>query len=102
MRPVNPKETSLEVWRVPEGAHYLWQEWNDEFIVFNNLSSHSHLLDAFSAQVLKALEPHPRDIESLARGLGERFDLETENLESRVALIVERFDALGLVEPDRS
>ncbi len=101
---INTGQTSPaadSVWRLPVGAELLWQTWDDEVIVFNMASGQTHLLDAFSAAVLKEIENRPGDIDQLALRLAERFALDTADLSQRLIGVCARFDELGLLEPRR-
>ena len=56
-----------EIWRLPAGVSLLWQSWDeDEVIVFNRGSGQTHLLDAFSAAVLRRIEASPTTTADLA------------------------------------
>jgi PqqD family protein of HPr-rel-A system len=90
-----------EVWRLPAGASLLWQSWDeDEVIVFNRASGHTHLLDAFSAAVLRRIEAAPTTMPELRRSLAADLGLDEIVLGDRVPEVCRRFDQLGLAEPD--
>jgi PqqD family protein of HPr-rel-A system len=90
-----------EIWRVPKGASLLWQSWDEvEFIVFNRASGQTHLLDAFSAAVLRQIEASPSTIPELRRYFAIGFGLDDAALSERLDGVCRRFDQLGLAEPD--
>ena len=91
-----------EIWRLPAGVSLLWRSWDEsEVIVFNRASGQTHLLDAFSAAVLRRIEAAPVATSDLARFFATGFELDERVLIDRVKGVCARFDQLGLAEPDR-
>ena len=79
-----------------------WKAWDDEFVIFDEGSGDTHLLDPLAAEFLKVLEESPGEVPSLACRLGARLDLARDaDLTGRVRELVERFVAVGLVEAAR-
>ena len=90
-----------EIWRLPNGVSLLWQSWDeDEVIVFNRASGQTHLLDAFSAAVLRQIEAAPATIPELRRHFATGLDLDESLLHDRLSASCARFDQLGLAEPE--
>ena len=97
------RDGAAEVWRLPAGVSLLWQSWDeDEVIVFNSASGQTHLLDAFSAAVLRRIEAAPTTIPDLQRYFATDLALDESVLSDRLSAVCERFDQLGLAEPDPS
>jgi PqqD family protein of HPr-rel-A system len=95
------RDGAAKIWRLPAGVSLLWQSWDeDEVIVFNRGSGQTHLLDAFSAAVLRRIEASPTTTADLARFFATGFELDASVLIHRVDAACERFDQLGLAEPD--
>ena len=95
-------DARAEVWRLPAGASLLWQSWDeDEVIVFNRASGQTHLLDAFSAAVMRRIEAAPTTLPHLQRYFAADLALEESVLSDRLSAVCERFDQLGLAESDR-
>jgi len=95
------RDGAAKIWRLPAGVSLLWQSWDeDEVIVFNRGSGQTHLLDAFSAAVLRRIEASPTTTVDLARFFATGFELDASVLIHRVDAACERFDHLGLAEPD--
>ena len=89
------------IWRLPKGVSLLWQWWDeDEVIVFNRASGQTHLVDAFSAAVLRQIEAFPSTTLELRRYFAIRFGLNEAALSERLDAVCRRFDQLGLAEPD--
>ena len=94
-------EPAGEIWRLPTGVSLLWRSWNeDEVIVFNRASGQTHLLDAFSAAVLRRIEASPSRISELGRYFAIAFELDEDSLSERLDVVCRRFDQLGLAEPE--
>ena len=95
------REGASDIWRLPKDVSLLWQSWDeDEFIVFNRASGQTHLLDAFSAAVLRRIEAAPGTIAELRRYFAIGFALDEETLGERLEVVCRRFDQLGLAEPE--
>ena len=102
MIPSGSRDSSEANWRLAEGCRLHWKVWDDEFAIFDEGSGDTHLLDPLAAEVLKVLEESPGEISGLARRIVARLDLAPDSdLTERVRELVERFVALGLVEPAR-
>ncbi|MGZ8287983.1 MAG: HPr-rel-A system PqqD family peptide chaperone [Telluria sp.] len=50
---------STTMWRLLPGQALHHRAWEDEYVVFNNLSGDTHLLDASAMQVLLAVPAAP-------------------------------------------
>ena len=102
MIPSASPDSSKANWRLAEGCRLHWKVWDDEFVIFDEGSGDTHLLDPLAAEVLKVLEESPGEVSGLARRIVARLDLAPDSdLTERVRELVERFVALGLVEPAR-
>jgi PqqD family protein of HPr-rel-A system len=94
-------DNAAKIWRLPAGVSLLWQSWGeDEVIVFNRASGQTHLVDAFSAAVLRRIEAAPTTTADLAGRFATGFALDASVLIHRVDAACARFDQLGLAEPD--
>ena len=87
------------VWALPEMAVLSWRSWDaDEVVVFNEGSGQTHLLDAFSAAVLREVEKGPMPFGSLLRNLSQELGLGSDKVRTRLAQTVGWFEQLGLAE----
>ena len=85
-----------------EGCRLHWKVWDDEFVIFDEGSGDTHLLDPLAAELVKVLQESPGHVPALARRLVARLDLELDaDLTGRVRELVDRFVAIGLVETAR-
>lgn len=89
------------VWYVPDGIKLSWRQFGDEAVIFNQASGQTHLLDAFSAWVLRELEKSPSSRDVLADRLVRETGLEADLADRRLREVLADFDRQGLVESDR-
>lgn len=74
--------------------------WDDEFIVYNNLTGDTHLLGSAAAQVLLKLQEAPSDAITLAQSLDHLLQVEMmdESLAPHIENLLADLNALALVE----
>lgn len=77
-----------------------FHSWNDEFVVYNNLSGDTHLLGSAAAQVLLKLQHGPSDAITLARSLASLLQVEMmdESLAPQIEKLLADLNALDLIE----
>jgi len=85
-------------WRLCGAVTLLWRSWDDEFVVFNLASNQTHLLDAFSAAVLKEIEASPKTMEALTGHFAQELGSDAGQVSERLADARARFVELGLIE----
>jgi PqqD family protein of HPr-rel-A system len=90
------------VWRLIPGQSARQRQWDDEFVVYNNLSGDTHLLGVHAMHVLRKLQHGgPADAPALAAslqtllGAGEDHD----DLAAEIDVILGDLHRLALVEP---
>lgn len=54
-----------DLWRLAPGQQLASWGWDDEFVVYNNLSGDTHLLDGDSMALLAHLQAAPASIDAL-------------------------------------
>lgn len=87
-------------WELAEGSRLHWICWDDEYVVFDEGSGDTHLLDLLAAEVLKVLEQGPGAEPALVERVAARLDIEPDaELERRIGEAIQKFRAVGLVEP---
>ena len=87
------------MWRITKGCQLLWRRWDEEYIVYNSGSGHTHLLDGFGAGLLRCLEEHPSNSQQLATEMGEELEPDkTPAVTNIIEALLTRFQDLGLVE----
>lgn len=58
-----------QLWQIAPGQQLASWGWNDEFVLYNNLSGDTHLLDADSIELLTQLQRAPASIDVLVAQL---------------------------------
>jgi PqqD family protein of HPr-rel-A system len=97
---VEPVATATtECWKVPASGMLLWEQWNDEYIVYNARSGETHFLNELAAKALKALEDFPCNAEQLAQKMTVQHELEMAFRIADMERLIQEFDSLGLIEP---
>jgi PqqD family protein of HPr-rel-A system len=87
------------MWRVIAGQSLQYRAWDDEFVLYNNLSGDTHLLGASAIHVLLALQRAALDADGLALSLCAALQLERDaELDADVAELVASLGALSLIE----
>lgn len=84
-------------WRVLPGQALQHRAWDDEYVVFNNLSGDTHLLDGGAMQLLLAVAATPGDTASLAAHLHAALGLDEHEIDEIPAML-EELRALALIE----
>ena len=75
-----PRLTDAELaaqWRLARGQQMRHYRWDDEFVLFNNLSGDTHLLGLQAMQLLQALAPGARSEAELGAALTTSFPGDT-------------------------
>lgn len=69
-------EVQSAQWRLRHGQTLRHRQWDDEFLVFNDLSGDCHLLDEGGFAILARLQQagKPVSVTALAQGLALQFD----------------------------
>lgn len=86
-------------WELAEGCRLHWICWDDEYVVFDEGSGDTHLLDLLSGEVLKVLQQSPGVEQVLIERVVARLGLVLDvHLQCRVREAIEKFRYVGLVE----
>jgi PqqD family protein of HPr-rel-A system len=86
-------------WVVPKWIHLQWRQWDDEYVVFNPASGHTHVLNWIGAEALKALEKSPSSSKDVMRRISECAVTEDASaLLGQLDKLFAEFDELGLIE----
>ena len=92
--------TKIITWQVIQGSELLFVNWGSEVIVYNSLSGETHQMDVFSATVLEQLMSNNYIEEALLRDICRLYSLDNNSENQQlIALIINNFDQLGLIEP---
>jgi PqqD family protein of HPr-rel-A system len=97
MSPVSDAE-----WELAEGCRLHWISWDDEYVVFDEGSGDTHLLDFLAFEVLKVLEQSSGSEQALVERVVARLGLDPDiDLERRIREAIAKFRDAGLVEQIR-
>jgi PqqD family protein of HPr-rel-A system len=86
------------MWRVVPGQCLAAREWENEAVLYNDLSGATHLLDGAALDVLHALRDAPADAAMLAARLAEQFDAGDDDLPSLIDEMLTSLARFDLVE----
>lgn len=87
---------SRNQWRLASGQALQFRFWDDEFVVYNDLSGDTHLLDSTAMQILSKLQQAPSNATALRGALAP--DLQAQVDDELVEHILADLDSLTLIE----
>jgi PqqD family protein of HPr-rel-A system len=86
-------------WRTPRVALH-WKLLEDQYVVYNSGSGHTHVLDPVAALVIQQLTERCLETTELVQRIGTLLGLEpTEEFSTELHQTLSELDKLGLVEP---
>lgn len=85
------------IWRVLPGQALHHRAWDDEYVVFNNLSGDTHLLDGGAMQLLFTVAATPGNTASLAGRLCDALGLDEQEV-AEIPAMLDNLRALSLIE----
>jgi len=92
-------QPAIDMWRITKGCHLLWRKYDEEYVVFNSGSGHTHLLDGIGRGVLRCLEEHPASSQELALEMAEELEPGSAPvITEQIGELLVKFQDLGLVE----
>ena len=86
-------------WRRPGPAVLHYRQWQDDVVLFNEMSGATHLLTPEALVVLQHMGTGPTSESALAAILRERFEVDEATLAHDVAELLEQLFSLNLIEP---
>ncbi|MCC2973063.1 HPr-rel-A system PqqD family peptide chaperone [Massilia sp. IC2-476] len=86
------------MWRVIPGQSLRWREWDDEAVLFNELSGATHHLGTAALCVLEVLRDGPAGQDALADSLRAAFNVDETELPDQLAELLDSLVRLDLVE----
>jgi PqqD family protein of HPr-rel-A system len=86
-------------WRLVADQALHFRFWDDEFVVYDNLSGDTHLLGSTAAQILLKLKQAPSNATTLAESLAPPLNAEKDGeFVAQVEHILTDLDTLALIE----
>lgn len=87
------------MWRVIPGQLLVYRCWDDEAVLYNDLSGATHLLGPAALCVLEALRSGPAPNAALGAALLAEFDIDDSLLSDELAGLLDSLARLDLIEP---
>jgi PqqD family protein of HPr-rel-A system len=76
-----------------------WKRWDDEFVVYNSGSGHTHVLDPLAALIVQQMSPESCNASTLIQQLALLLNVTgSEDLRKTVEHTLRQLAELGLVE----
>lgn len=94
---------SAKGWKILAEDALHWEQWGEQYALYNSLSGETHLLPAFSARLLQQLSVHPRTAVELA-DLFDATDInasDDQDIVEYLTHLLEQLQAEGLTEQVR-
>jgi PqqD family protein of HPr-rel-A system len=87
------------MWRIIPGQELHYREWDEEFVLFNNLSGDTHLLGISAIYLLQALQGRAAECSELADSLCASLEIERDaDVEDDVRNLLHDLQSQYLVE----
>ena len=87
-----------DTWYLRPGQHLQYHGWDDEYLVYNDLSGDTHLLGAAAIELLLALKTAPATRQTLTALLKAEFDIDGTELGDETDALLEHMKRLSLVD----
>lgn len=88
-----------ELWRIAPGQQLAARGWDDECVLYNNLSGDTHLLDSDSMEVLAYLQRRAATADALVRHFADGLDPDdAAALPETMTALLHKLDSLFLIE----
>lgn len=86
-------------WKIFEEGALHWEQWGEQYALYDALSGETHLLPAFSARLLQLLSVNPRSVDELAAELCADSDETCDQaFLEHVSQLLEQLQVAGLTE----
>ncbi|BDT56898.1 hypothetical protein MasN3_03920 [Massilia varians] len=90
---------AVPAWRLASGQALAYRSWDDETVLYNDLSGATHLLGPAALCLLESLRPGPASSAALASTLQAEFDIAGETIGAELEALLGELSRLGLIEP---
>ena len=85
-------------WRLIDGQVLRYRVWDDEAVLYNDLSGATHLLGPAALCVLEALRSGPAPATALASRLLDEFEIDDATIGAELAALLDELSGLSLIE----
>lgn len=94
---------SQHIIKTPSNSCFLFQHWDGESVVYNNLSGETHLLEQNSAELLASIQEHPLNYNDLLKQLTTTFsNTSNEKIANYLDSTLKHFQEHGLIAPEKA
>ena len=87
------------MWRVIPGQALVYRCWDDDAVLYNDLTGATHLLGPAALCVLDTLRAAPADTSALSRAILAEFDVDADLLAEELSSVLDSLVRLDLIEP---
>ncbi|HEX8613370.1 MAG TPA: HPr-rel-A system PqqD family peptide chaperone [Telluria sp.] len=89
----------LPSWHIVPGQRLQYRQWDQEAVLFNDLSGDTHLLDADALALLLAVQAGASDLAALRTALRADDDPESEDeADAALQALIEQLASISLIE----
>ncbi|MBK1642074.1 hypothetical protein CKO12_09340 [Chromatium okenii] len=89
----------MDIWQLHSQGALHWEQWEDQFALYQVASGETHFLNAFGAAILQQLIAAPQSLDAICAHLAIEFDcMPDAELCAQVSALLTRFDELGLIQ----
>lgn len=94
-----PDPSDGKLWRLKREDTWCWRAWDEEIVVYDDLSGDTMKLNPYMSETLRCLQQAPASEAAITRHLAETLEADADShLQRWVARAIERFERVGLVE----
>ena len=86
-------------WRLIDGQSLAYRCWDDEALLYNDLSGATHLLGPAALCLLESLRAGPVSSAALASTLRAEFDIDDQTIGAELEALLGELSRLSLIEP---
>lgn len=86
------------VWFVPAKQTLQYRRWDDEYVLYNDLSGNTHLLGETAIVILQALKRQAATRDTLVAVLMQEFEADTADIEAEIDEMLPRMQRLALID----
>lgn len=91
--------TASETWCLRPGQTLQYRHWDDEYVLYNDLSGDTHLLGDAAIELLLVLQAGPASRQALAAVLEAQFDIDPLELDLETGELLRHLQHLYFIEP---
>ena len=89
-------------WLLPSADDLLWEQWEEDYTVFDRKTRETHLINELPAEILRLLSTRPATTEEITARLAQLCELaNTPEWAEKIASVIDNLSSLGLIERHR-